>query len=152
MFMTVASFLGLILLGRTGDIDRDTAGLLGGLGLVGSLCCCGAFAALMLIPIAGMWKAFAKAGEPGWASIVPIYNLIVWCRMAGKPEVWVLLLLIPCVNIVILIIVFMEIAKNFGKDAAFGLGLAFLSFIFWPILGFGSATYIGPRTGSRYQD
>ncbi|HYG80737.1 MAG TPA: DUF5684 domain-containing protein [Pyrinomonadaceae bacterium] len=98
---------------------------------------------LTILVIAGIWKVFTKAGEPGWASIVPIYNVIVLLRIADKPWWWIFLLLIPLVNIVISILVSIEVANNFGKGAGFGLGLAFLGFIFYPILGFGSARYIG---------
>ena len=98
---------------------------------------------LTVLVIAGLWKVFTKAGEPGWASIVPIYNVIVLLRIADKPWWWILLLLIPIVNIVISIIVSIEIAHNFGKGTGFGLGLAFLGVIFYPILGFGDAQYRG---------
>ena len=93
--------------------------------------------------IAGVWKTFAKAGEPGWACIVPFYNIIVLLKIAGKPSWWLLLYLIPFVNMVIAILVSIEVAKNFGKGTGFGIGLAFLPFICFPILGFGSAQYIG---------
>jgi hypothetical protein len=96
-----------------------------------------------VIVIVGMWKVFTKAGKPGWASIVPIYNMIVLLEIAGKPLWWFVLLLIPGVNIVIIILVMIDLAKNFGKGAGFGLGLAFLGFIFFPILGFGDARYMG---------
>jgi Family of unknown function (DUF5684) len=98
---------------------------------------------VVILAIAGMWKVFTKAGEPGWASLIPIYNMIVLLRIAGKPAWWILLLLIPVVNFVIAILISIEVANNFGKGAGFGLGLAFLGFIFYPILGFGSAQYMG---------
>lgn len=99
-----------------------------------------------LVVIAGVWKTFEKAGKPGWAAIVPIYNMIVALEIAGKPVWWVLLLMIPCVNIIVGIIVAMSFAKAFGKSEIFGIGLALLGFIFFPILGFGDAKYIGaPR-------
>jgi len=101
--------------------------------------------ALAIFAIAGLWKTFAKAGLPGWGAIVPIYNIYLICKLAGRPGWWVLLYLIPCVDIVIAIIVSIDIAKNFGKGTAFGLGLAFLSFIFFPILGFGDARYLGKK-------
>ena len=82
-----------------------------------------------------------KAGQPGWGVLIPIYNIYLLTQIAGRPGWWVLLFLIPFVNIIVGIIVDIDIAKNFGKDAAFGLGLYFLGFIFFPILGFGSATY-----------
>jgi hypothetical protein len=97
--------------------------------------------ALVIVAIAGIWATFVKAGEYGWAALIPIYNLIVFLRIAGKPWWWVFLFLIPLVNIVIGIIVHIDVAKNFGKGVGFALGLIFLGFIFYPILGFGSAQY-----------
>lgn len=99
--------------------------------------------AVVVLVIAGIWKTFAKAGKPGWASIVPIYNLIVLLEIAGRPIWWIILLCVPLVNFVILILVAMDIAKAFGKGTGFGLGLAFLGPIFYPILGFGSAQFAG---------
>ena len=97
--------------------------------------------ALLILALAGLWKAFEKAGEPGWAAIIPIYNVIVWLRVAGKPWWWILLFLIPFVNIVLGFIVAIAIANNFGKGAGFGVGLALLGFIFYPILAWSDATY-----------
>ncbi len=102
--------------------------------------------AVMIAVIAGMWKTFAKAGKPGWACLVPIYNIVVLLEIAGKPIWWIVLLFIPFVNFIVLILVAIEVAKNFGKGAGFGLGLAFLGPIFYPILGFGDAQYQGPRS------
>ena len=98
---------------------------------------------LTALAIAGMWKAFEKAGKPGWAAIIPIYNAIVMLEIAGRPLWWIFLFFIPIVNIVIAIIVSIDIAKSFGQGAGFGVGLALLGFIFWPILGFGNAQYVG---------
>jgi hypothetical protein len=86
---------------------------------------------------------FSKAGKPGWAAIIPIYNVIVMLEIAGKPIWWIVLFLIPVVSIIMSIIVAIGIANNFGKGAGFGLGLAFLAPIFYPILAFGSAQYAG---------
>lgn len=99
--------------------------------------------AFALFMIVSYWKVFEKAGQPGWGVLIPIYNILLLLKIAGKPGWWILLYLIPLVNIVIGIIVCIDIAKNFGKDAGFGIGLAFLGFIFYPILAFGSAQYIG---------
>lgn len=99
--------------------------------------------ALIVLIIAGFWKTFTKAGHPGWASIIPIYNAYILLKVAGRPGWWLLLMLIPLVNVVIAIIVAIDVAKAFGKGTGFGLGLAFLAFIFYPILGFGDATYHG---------
>ena len=100
--------------------------------------------ALLVFLLAALWKTFVKAGKPGWASIIPIYNTIVMLEIVGRPVWWIVLMFIPLVNIVIVIIVMIDLAKSFGKDAGFGIGLAFLGFIFVPILGFGSARYQGP--------
>jgi hypothetical protein len=98
------------------------------------------FFALM---IASLWKVFTKAGEPGWASIIPIYNTIVMLKIAGKPWWWFILMLIPLVGLVVMIMAIVALAKNFGKGVGFAIGLIILPFIFFPILAFGDATYLG---------
>ena len=103
------------------------------------------FLGVMLVVLAGIWKTFEKAGKPGWASLVPIYNVVVMLDIAGKPWWWLLLMFIPVVNLIVAIIVSIAIAERFGKGAGFGLGLAFLGMIFYPILGFGDATYGSAR-------
>jgi hypothetical protein len=102
--------------------------------------------ALVVLMIAAMWKLFTKAGEPGWAAIVPIYNTIVLLKIAGKPLWWIILLIIPIVSLVIAILMSLGIAEKFGKGAGYGIGLAFLPFIFYPMLAFGDTQYIGPKT------
>lgn len=102
------------------------------------------YLALIVVVIAGMWKMFAKAGQPGWAAIVPIYNIYIWCKIVGRPGWWVLLLLIPIVSIIFAIILCVDLAKAFGKGVGFAVGIIFLGFIFIPILGFGKAQYQGP--------
>ena len=99
------------------------------------------YLAILVVVIAGIWKAFEKAGAPGWAAIIPIYNYYVMVKMAGKEGWWVILLFIPLVNLIVIFIVSIEIARNFGKSTGFGVGMVFLSFIFWPILGFGDAEW-----------
>jgi len=101
------------------------------------------FLALAVFFIAACWKVFTKAGQPGWASIIPIYNAIVWLRIAGRPGWWILLFLIPIVGFVIAIVVSIDFARKFGKGAGFAMGLVFLGFIFYPILAWGSAQYSG---------
>ena len=91
--------------------------------------------------VAGLWKVFVKAGQPGWAAIVPIYNLWILLKIAGRPARWLILLLIPFVNIVFGIPLGIDIAARFGKSTPFGAGLALLGFIFFPILGFSDAVY-----------
>ena len=100
-----------------------------------------AFAILM---IAALWKIFTKAGQPGWAAIIPIVNTYFTCKVAGRPGWWVILMFIPFVNLIIWIILCIDVAKSFGKGAGFGIGLLLLPIIFFPILGFGNAQYQGP--------
>ncbi len=94
-----------------------------------------------------LWKIFEKAGKPGWASIIPIYNVLVELEILGRPWWWLLLMFIPVVNIVIAIIIIFDMAKVFGKGTGFGFGLLFLSIIFYAILAFGDARYLGPIAG-----
>jgi hypothetical protein len=95
-----------------------------------------AFAVLM---IASMWKVFTKAGKPGWAAIVPIYNIIVLLEIAGKPLWWIILMIIPGVNFIALLFVSLAIAARFGKGTGFAIGLWLLPFIFYPVLAFGDS-------------
>ena len=104
--------------------------------------------AFTILMIAACWKVFTKAGQPGWASIIPIYNWYVLCKIVGRPGWWVILLLIPFVNFIVGIVLCIDLAKSFGKGVGFGIGLVLLSVIFFPILGFGSAQYQGPTAGS----
>ncbi|MDR6942880.1 DUF5684 domain-containing protein [Mucilaginibacter pocheonensis] len=97
-----------------------------------------------IICIIGMWKIFEKAGKPGWASIIPIYNIIVLLEIVGKPVWWIILFLIPCVNIIFGIWTINLLSKSFGQGEGFTVGLILLGFIFYPLLGFGNYQYIGP--------
>jgi hypothetical protein len=108
------------------------------------------YLAVSVFYIVAGWKVFAKAGEPGWGVFVPIYNLYLICKISGRPEWWLILFFIPLVNIVIGLIVAMDIAKAFSKSSGFGIGLWLLSFIFVPILGFGSARYTQPSALPRF--
>lgn len=97
--------------------------------------------AIIVVIFAAAWKVFTKAGQPGWAVLVPIYNAIVWLRICGKPGWWVILLIIPVVNFIITFIASLAMAKNFGKGTGFGIGLWLLTPIFIPILAFSDAKY-----------
>lgn len=99
---------------------------------------------IIVLVIASMWKVFVKAGKPGWAAIVPIYNIVVLLEIIGRPIWWIVLFLIPIVSLVVALLIFIDLAKAFGKGAGFGVGLALLGFIFLPMLAFGDATYQGP--------
>jgi len=101
--------------------------------------------AFVVIAIVGIWKVFVKAGQPGWAILVPLYNVYILLKIAGRPGWWLLLMIIPLVNIVIAALVAIDIAKAFGQSAAFGIFLLFLlSGIGYLVLGFGDYKYVGP--------
>lgn len=103
------------------------------------------FAAIWLILLVGFWKVLEKGGQPGWASLIPIYNLYCLLKLAGKEWWWLLLFLVPIVNIVAAILIVVALAKNFGKGGGFAAGLVLLPWIFYPILGFGAAEYQKPQ-------
>ena len=128
---------------QRGNADADAAAAAGGI-----MACFGGFLIVYLILIAivivGMWKVFTKAGQPGWASIVPFYNSwILVTEICKKEALWFILQFIPLANIVAAWVICQETARKFGKSDAFGIGLFFLPFIFWPMLGFGDAQYQG---------
>lgn len=97
--------------------------------------------AILVVIIASTWKIFTKAGRPGWAAIVPIYNSLQLIWTAGKPWWWLILLMIPFVNIIVAIVLYYNLAKAFGKGIGYTLLLLFLPIIGFPMLAWGSATY-----------
>jgi len=101
----------------------------------------GLWVGIMVVMIAALWKVFQKAGRPGWAAIVPIYNIIVLLEITGKPVWWIVLLFIPFVNFIVGIILLFALAKAFNKGGGFALGMLFLPPIFYSLLAWGSARY-----------
>lgn len=91
---------------------------------------------------ASYWSVFLKAGITGWFALIPGLNLYLLIKISGKPSWFFLLILIPFVDIVVFYLVCAEISKKFGRSSGFGIGLFLLSFIFWPILGFGDSKYL----------
>ena len=103
---------------------------------------------LLLISFIAAWRIFSKAGKPGWAILIPIYNMYIYTQVLQRPKWWILLyfaVLIPVVgsfaSFFVAVIDTLRLAKLFGKSTGFGIGLLLLHFIFYPILGLGSATY-----------
>ncbi len=92
-------------------------------------------------------RIFQKAGRPLWEGFIPIYNYYVALKIVGRPGWWLILYIIPIVNIVITVIVYYDLARSFGKGVGFTLGLFLLWFIFLPILAFSDARYVGPAAG-----
>jgi hypothetical protein len=105
------------------------------------------YVAVVVFEIAALWQVFVKAGEAGWKAIIPIWNLLILLKVVGRHRWWIILFIIPIVNVIVWLIVAIDLAKSYGKGVGFGLGLFFFQFIFVPILGFGSAHYAGPAAG-----
>ena len=105
--------------------------------------------AIAVIFILGLWKVFEKSGQPGWACLIPFYNMYILLKIAGRPGWWLILFLVPLVNIAIAILVAIDIAKSFGQSAVFGVVLLFLlSGVGYLVLGFGNYRYIGPAAAT----
>jgi hypothetical protein len=104
------------------------------------------YLAMIAYLAAGVGATFAKAGKPGLAVLIPLYNVVILFEIAGLSLWWALLILVPFVNLLVVLLIGINVAQNFGKSAAFGVGLAFFGPIFYPVLGFGSARYQPPRT------
>ena len=107
------------------------------------------YVAIVALMIVSMWKIYTKAGKPGWACLIPIYNIIVLLEIVGKPWWWLLLMLLPFVNIVFAIWMLNLLSKSFGHGVGFTLGLLFLSVIFLPLLGLGDSKYVGPAGAAQ---
>jgi len=112
----------------------------GGAGIIVGLI----WVAIIVLMIVSAWKVFTKAGQPGWAAIIPIYNIVVLLKIVGKPLWWIVGLIIPIVNFVVLVLVMLALAKAFGKGVGFAIGLMLLGFVFMPILAFSDAKYTAP--------
>ncbi|KAF0218867.1 MAG: hypothetical protein FD174_2650 [Geobacteraceae bacterium] len=97
--------------------------------------------AAILLMVAAQWKIFEKAGQAGWKSLIPIYNVYLLIVIAGKPWWWLILMLIPLVGIVICLLMTIALANKFGKGTIFGLGLFFAGIVFFPVLAFDGSTY-----------
>lgn len=98
---------------------------------------------IAIVMIISLWKIFEKAGKPGWACIVPIYNNMVMAEIGGKESWFGLLPMIPYIGIIWSIWIQNRLSKSFGKEVGFTLGMIFLPLIFYPVLAFGSAEYVG---------
>ena len=107
------------------------------------------YGVILIVLIVANWKLFAKAGQPGWASIIPIYNLVILLQIVGRPTWWIAAILFcPPVGLVFSVSMMVDLAKSFGKGGGFAAGLILLGFIFFPILAFGSSQYQGPAGAS----
>ena len=103
---------------------------------------------LIAVALTGAWNVFAKAGRQGWEAVVPIYNVYVLTLITGQPW-WVFILcLIPFVNVFAMGFLYLKLAERFGQPWPYAMGLLFLPFVFFPLLGFGDARYSpSPRSG-----
>lgn len=98
------------------------------------------------------WKVFTKAGQPGWAVLVPFYNIYILLKIAGRPGWWILLFFVPLANIAVGIILALDMAKSFGKDTVFAVfGLLLFPYVGYPMLALGSAQYVGPGGIPQHQ-
>jgi Family of unknown function (DUF5684) len=104
------------------------------------------YIAVIALMLVSMWKLFTKAGKPGWASIVPLYNTVVMLEIAGKPLWWFFMFFVPIANIVFAFLALYHFSKAYGKGDGFSIGVALLSLIFMPLLAFSDAKYQGPAT------
>lgn len=127
-------------------MDSNDFGVIAG-SVIGGLFLWILYIAVIFFYLFCMWKLFVKAGKPGWAAIVPFYNIYIELEILGQPWWFLLLMFVPVANIVISIMIIFGLAKVFGKSVGFGFGILFLSIIFIPILAFGDAKYEGPIAG-----
>ncbi len=99
---------------------------------------------ILILQIVAKWKIFSKAGEHGWAALIPFYNTYVLYKITWENGLFFLLSYIPCLNVIVTIMTNMKLSAVFGKSDGFAIGLSLLGVIFYPILGFDSSEYDGP--------
>ena len=115
---------------------------------------------ICILTIIGQWKLFKKAGKKGWESIIPVYSTYILCQISGVNPWWLVIVfasgfisgLIPAlsilstiVNVYFGVLVAVSVSRSFGKSDGFAVGIYFLGFIFYLILGFGNSKYLGPK-------
>ena len=98
---------------------------------------------LSLAMLAGQWKTFKKAGQPGWAAIIPIYNIYVTTKIARRPGWWTALTFVPLLGILVLVLISIDVADAFDMPPMFGVGLGLLPSVFYCLLGFGKPEFRG---------
>lgn len=123
-----------------------------------------------IFQIIAYWKLFTKAGEPGWKSIIPVYNSYIQYKISWKPMwFWItfavlfvfellgqfgnpeapntaLLIITSIVGLILLVINIMatvKLSRAFGHGIGYAIGLIFLWPIFILILGYGKSEYKG---------
>ena len=101
--------------------------------------------AIAIVCVVAMWKIFVKAGEHGWASLIPFYNFYVMTKITWGKGWLFLLLLLPIGNLIFGIFTSIKLAKVFGKGGGFACGIIFLSIIFLPMLACLLYTSPSPR-------
>ena len=117
----------------------ETGGLMAAMGALAFV-----YFAVILLILVSMWKIFVKAGKPGWAAIVPIYNMIVLLEIVNKPIWWFIMFFIPLVNLIFIIMTYNELSKSFGQGVGTTVLLILLPFVGFPMLAFGDAQYTRP--------
>ncbi len=129
---------------------------------------------LVFFLIASFWKVFKKAGKPGWAAIIPLYNGWTMAKIGSVPPWWGIIgflsltfsyssngtstvsntiltasFILSLISLVFFVLVSLGVARNFNKSAAFGYLMGFVPMIGYPILAFGSATYKKPKAKKK---
>lgn len=126
-------------------MDDTYSGAAGAGMAIGALVFLAFYVAIILFYCYCLGRIFQKAGRPLWTGFVPVYNAYIWTEIVGRPAWWVVLVLIPFVNVIALVFLAIDLAKSFGKDTVYGVLLLWLfSFIGLPMLAFGNDQYVGP--------
>lgn len=108
--------------------------------------------AIGIFEIIALSKLFKKAGKPGWAAIVPVYNMIILYEIIGYKWYYIFVFILSAIPIIggLVVLLFgltmnMKLAKSFGQSTGYGIGLWLLGAIFIPIIAFSNdIKYVGP--------
>ena len=121
--------------------QAQSAAALGGMFMVLGV----AFLAIFALMAVSVWKIYEKAGQPGWAALVPFYNVVVWLQLVGKPVWYLALMFVPLANLYVAFGLPFWMSRCFGKSTGFAMGLIFLPFVFYPMLALDESRYLGPN-------
>lgn len=99
------------------------------------------FYPIILLLAVSLWKIFEKAGQNGWAALIPFYNIFIFLRIIQKPWWWFILFFIPYLGFIWILWGWIRMAKRFGKSSLYGVAIVCLSVVFIPLLAFGKQEY-----------
>ena len=101
---------------------------------------------MFVIASVGQWMMYEKAHQPGYAIFVPVWNLIAFLKIVGRPAHHIFFFFIPGYNLYFVVKVWIEICQSFGRYSLLDyIGITLLNGLYLVNLGLSpDIRYVGP--------